>query len=301
MTQHDSIAQQPSITLNNGIELPALGFGVFQSSPEDTQAAVETALRTGYRLIDTAAIYGNEREVGAGLAAAGLPRDHVFVTTKLWISDYEDAQTGFDASLRRLGTDYVDLYLLHWPGPREFERAEQAWASLEKILESGRARAIGVCNFTPADLDRLAERAEIVPALNQVELHPYFSQPELRAYDADKGIVTQAWSPLGGADRYGQKNDTGRDIFSDPAIVAAAEAHGKTPAQVVLRWHLQVGTAAIPKSVTPERIVANFNVFDFELSGAEIEAINALDTGARGGADPATFDTTTVTSVIDNS
>lgn len=292
---------QPTITLNNGIEMPALGFGVFRSKPEETQQAVETALRTGYRLIDTAAIYGNEREVGAGLAAAGLPRDHVFVTTKLWISDYEDAQTGFDASLRRLGTDYVDLYLLHWPGPREFDRAVTAWKSLERILESGRARAIGVCNFNGELLDQLAEHANIAPALNQVELHPYFSQPQLREYDAQHKIVTQAWSPLGGADRYGSKNETGRDIFSDPAVVAAAEAHDKTPAQVVLRWHLQIGNAAIPKSVTASRIAENFNVFDFELSADEVDAINGLDTGARGGGDPATFDTTTVTSTIDNS
>lgn len=295
------MTSQPTITLNNGIEMPALGFGVFRSKPEETQEAVETALRTGYRLLDTAAIYGNEREVGAGLAAAGLPRDHVFVTTKLWISDYEDAQTAFDASLRRLGTDYVDLYLLHWPGPDEFDRAIKAWQTLEGILESGRARAIGVCNFNGELLDRLGEHAQVTPALNQVELHPYFSQPEVRVYDAQHGIVTQAWSPLGGADRYGEKNSTGRDIFTDPAITAAAEAHGKTAAQVVLRWHLQIGNAAIPKSVTASRIVENFNVFDFELSAGEVESINALNTGERGGADPATFDTTTVTATIDNS
>lgn len=295
------MTSQPIITLNNGSEMPALGFGVFRSKPEETQEAVETALRTGYRLLDTAAIYGNEREVGAGLAAAGLPRDHVFLTTKLWISDYENAQVAFDASLRRLGTDYVDLYLLHWPGPREFDRAITAWHVLEEILESGRARAIGVCNFNGELLDRLAENSEVVPALNQVELHPYFSQPEVRAYDAQHDVVTQAWSPLGGADRYGTKNETGRDIFSDPAVTDAAQAHGRTPAQVILRWHLQIGNAAIPKSVTASRIVENFNVFDFELTADEVESINALNTGERGGADPATFDTTTVTATIDNS
>lgn len=295
------MTSQPTITLNNGIEMPALGFGVFRSKPEETQEAVETALRTGYRLLDTAAIYGNEREVGAGLAAAGLPRDHVFLTTKLWISDYENAQVAFDASLRRLGTDYVDLYLLHWPGPREFDRAIAAWHTLEEILESGRARAIGVCNFNGELLDRLGEQAEATPSLNQVELHPYFSQPEVRAYDAQHDIVTQAWSPLGGADRYGTKNETGRDIFSDPAVTAAAEAHDKTPAQVVLRWHLQIGNAAIPKSVTASRIVENFNVFDFELTPDEVAAIDTLDTGARGGGDPATFDTIDVHSTVDNS
>lgn len=287
-------------TLAGGIDMPALGFGTFRAAPEETQQAVETALRTGYRLIDTAAVYGNEREVGAGIAAAGIPRDHIFLTTKLWISDYEDAQRGFDASLRRLGTDYVDLYLLHWPAPREFERAQRAWAVLERILASGQARAIGVCNFNGELLDRLAATAEVTPALNQVELHPYFGQAAVREYDAAHGIVTQAWSPLGGVDRYSEGSE-GRDVLQDAVVLGLANKYGRTPAQVVLRWQLQLGNSAIPKSVRPERIVENFGVFDIELSGDEVAAITALETGKRGGPDPDTFDTTTVSKVVDNS
>jgi diketogulonate reductase-like aldo/keto reductase len=296
-------ATTPALRLNNGVTMPALGLGVFQSPPEETVTAVETALRDGYRLIDTAAAYGNEREVGEGIRRSGVDRDEIFVTTKLWISDYgyEAAQVGFDASLRRLGLDQVDLYLLHQPVPTDFEATIGAYTAAEKMLADGRARAIGVSNFSPEHLRQLLDRTDIVPAVNQVELHPYFTQPALRELHAELGIVTQAWSPLGGVLVYVPGGDEARGPLTDPVITDLATKYGKTPAQVVLRWHLEHGFCAIPKSVKPHRIAENFDVFDVSLTAEEVAAIDALDTGVRGGPDPETLNTETYPKVVDNS
>ncbi len=279
-------ASEPTITLNNGVELPALGFGVFQTPPEQTQAAVEEALRIGYRMIDTAASYGNEREVGAAIAASGLTRSDVFVQTKLWVSDYgyDAALHGFDVSTRKLGLDTVDLYLLHQPLPQAFDDTVGAYKAAERLLAEGRARAIGISNFSPAHLATFLPRVDVVPAVNQVEVHPYYNQPALRAEHARLGIATQAWSPLGGVMVY-RPSDAGapQNALTDPVITGIAERHGKTPAQVILRWHIDSGRSAIPKSVRPQRIAENLDVFGFSLTPEEIAAIDDLDTGVRGG------------------
>ncbi|MFC8454460.1 aldo/keto reductase [Kitasatospora sp. NPDC057223] len=270
------MASIPGITLNNGITMPQLGFGVFQVPDEETTAAVSTALESGYRSIDTAAIYGNERGVGRALASSGIARDELFVTTKLWNADqgYDTTLTAFDASLDKLGLDHVDLYLIHWPTPaRDLYR--DTWRALEKLLADGRTRAIGVSNFQPAHLQRLLESTSVVPVVNQVELHPGLQQTALREFHARHGIVTEAWSPLAqGA------------LLADPAITSIAAGHGRTPAQVVLRWHLQLGNVVIPKSVTPDRIRENLALFDFALTAEEMAAIAALDRGLRTGPDP---------------
>lgn len=276
-------ASQPAITLNNGVELPALGFGVFQTPPEQTQAAVEEALRIGYRMVDTAASYGNEREVGAAIAASGLARSDIFVQTKLWVTNYgyDGALHGFDVSMRKLGLDTVDLYLLHQPLPQAFDDTVGAYKAAERLLAEGRARAIGISNFSPAHLASFMPRVEVVPAVDQVEVHPYYNQPALRAEHASLGIATQAWSPLGGVMVY--RGDAPKSALADPVITAIAERKGKTPAQVILRWHIDSGRSAIPKSVRPQRIAENLDVFGFSLSADEITAIDALDTGVRGG------------------
>ena len=276
-----------NVTLNNGVEMPALGFGVFQTPPEVTSASVAEALRVGYRLIDTAASYFNEREVGEGIRRAGLDRSDVFIETKLWISDYgyDEALHSFDKSAGKLGVDQIDLLLLHQPLTSDFEKTVGAYKALETLLADGRVRAIGVSNFMPEVLADLLERTEIVPAVNQIEVHPYFSQPDVQAANAANGILTQAWSPMGGITSY--RGDSSQSTFNDPVIGEIAAAHGKSPAQVMLRWHLQEGRSAIPKSVNPDRIAANFDVFGFELSAADLAAIDALDTGVRGGPDPA--------------
>lgn len=269
----------PTVTLHDGVEIPQLGFGVFQVPPEETQRAVEAALAAGYRHVDTAAAYRNEKGVGAAIAASGLPREEVFVTTKLWNEQqgYDSTLETFEKSLRRLGLEYVDLYLIHWPVPTE-DRFVDTWRAFERIREEGRARTIGVSNFRIEDLERLERETWARPTINQVELHPLFQQAELRPWLAERGIATEAWSPLAqGA------------VLGDETIVAIADRHGKTPAQAVLRWHLQLGNVVIPKSVTPERIPENIEVFDFELSDEEMAAIGQLDTGRRGGPDPATF------------
>jgi diketogulonate reductase-like aldo/keto reductase len=275
-----------NITLNNGVERPALGFGVFQTPPEETVASVAEALRVGYRLIDTAASYFNEREVGEGIKQSGLDRSEVFVETKLWISDfgYDEALHSFDKSAGKLGVDQIDLLLLHQPLTADFDKTIGAYKALEQLLADGKVRAIGVSNFMPDVLDRLLAETSVVPAVNQVEVHPYFSQPEVQKADAEHGILTQAWSPMGGITSY--RGDSSRSTFDDPVIGEIAEAHGKTPAQVMLRWHLQEGRSAIPKSVKPERIAANFDVLDFELTADQLAKIDALDTGVRGGPDP---------------
>ncbi|WP_454301525.1 aldo/keto reductase [Salana multivorans] len=275
-----------NVTLNNGIEMPALGFGVFQTPPEQTVASVVEALTVGYRLIDTAASYLNEREVGEGIRVSGVDRSEVFVETKLWISDYgyDEALHAFDKSAGKLGVEQIDLLLLHQPLTSDFEKTVGAYKALEKLLADGKVRAIGVSNFMPHVLANLLERTDVVPAVNQVEGHPYFSQRDVQAADDAHGILTQAWSPMGGITSY--RGDSGRSTFNDPVIGDIALAHGKTPAQVMLRWHLQEGRSAIPKSVKPERIAANFDVFDFDLSAEELAQIDALDTGVRSGPDP---------------
>ena len=293
--------EQTIVVLNNGMQIPALGFGVFQTAPEDTIAAVASALRDGYRLIDTAAAYGNEREVGEAIRRSGIDRAAITIETKLWISDYgaERAQIGFDASLRRLGVDYVDLYLLHQPTPADFEDTIAAYQVAERMLETGRVRAIGVSNFSPDHLRRLLDSVTVVPAVNQVELHPYFTNATVQAADKTLGILTQAWSPIGGIHRY-RPADAG-DVLKNPVITALAAKYGKTPAQVVLRWHLDEGRSALPKSVTPSRIAENLDVFDFSLQPEELAAINALDTGLRGGPDPELLNTRSFPKTVDNS
>jgi 2,5-diketo-D-gluconate reductase A len=269
----------PSVTLHDGIEMPQLGFGVFQVPPEGTQGAVELALAAGYRHIDTAAAYRNEKGVGAALAASGLPREDYFVTTKLWNSQqgHDSTLAAFEASLDRLGLDHVDLYLIHWPVPTQ-GRLVDTWRAFERIHGEEAARTIGVSNFRIEDLQLLERETETWPTVNQVELHPRLQQAELRAWHAEHGIATEAWSPLAqGA------------LLDDETIAAVAEDHGKTPAQVILRWHLQLGNVVIPKSVTPERIRENIDIFDFTLSGEELEAIESFDSGGRIGPDPATF------------
>jgi diketogulonate reductase-like aldo/keto reductase len=291
----------PVLTLNNGVQLPALGFGVFRSAPEQTVAAVEAALEQGYRLVDTAASYLNEREVGEAIARSGIERTELFVQTKLWISDYgyDSALRAFETSLRKLGLDFVDLYLLHQPMPNEWERTVAAYRAAEKLLSDGRVRAIGVSNFSPKHLQDLIARSTLVPAVNQVELHPYFVHRELRDVHARLGITTQAWSPLGGVNVYMARDPrAAQNPLIDPLIVALAARYRKTPAQIVLRWHLQHGFSAIPKSVKPARIAENFKVFDFALTPAEVAAIDALDTGVRGGPDPQSIDTKLSTKTI---
>jgi diketogulonate reductase-like aldo/keto reductase len=276
------------ITLNNGVEMPALGFGVFQIPPEQTSRTVVEALDVGYRLIDTAASYGNEREVGEGIRTSGVDRSDVFIETKLWISDYgyDQALHAFGKSAGKLGVDQIDLLLLHQPLPTDFDKTIGAYKALETLLSEGKVRAIGVSNVMPEVLQDLLEKTDVVPAVNQVEVHPYFIQPEVLRANAEHGILTQAWSPMGGITSY--RGDHSTSTFEDPIIREIAAAHGKTPAQVMLRWHVQQGRCAIPKSVNPERIAANFDVFDVDLSPEELARIDALDTGVRSGPDPAT-------------
>jgi 2,5-diketo-D-gluconate reductase A len=276
----------PTFTLNNGVEIPALGFGVFQTAPAETVAAVEAALSVGYRHIDTAAAYGNEREVGEAIRHSGVDRSEIFVETKVWISDYgyDNTLHAFDKSARKLGIDQIDLLILHQALPGEFDRTLAAYNALEKLLADGEVRAIGVSNFMPEHLARLLAETAVVPAVNQIEVHPYFRQSDLLAINAEHGILSQAWSPIGGITFY--RDGSHGSTLQDPAIGAIAAAHGKTPAQVMLRWHLQQGRQAIPKSVTPSRIAENFAVFDFELTPDQMAGIDALDTGVRGGPEP---------------
>ncbi|NEC91550.1 aldo/keto reductase [Streptomyces sp. SID12501] len=270
----------PPITLNNGVEMPQLGFGVWQVPDDEAEQAVTTALESGYRSIDTAAIYGNEVGTGKAIAASGVPREDLFVTTKLWNSDqgYESTLRAFDTSLEKLGLEYVDLYLIHWPQPAKGTFVD-TYKAFEKLYADGRARAVGVSNFLPEHLDRLLAETSVVPAVNQIELHPQLQQQESRDYHAEHGIATEAWSPLG----------SGKGLLEVPAIVAIAQKHDRTPAQIVLRWHLQLGNVVIPKSVTPSRIKENIDVFGFTLDTEDLAAISALHEGRRLGPDPATF------------
>lgn len=280
------------ITLNNGIKMPALGLGVFLAPPEQTADAVATAIARGYRLIDTAAAYNNERQVGEGVRRSGIARSEMFVTTKLWVADYghESARRAFEASLRRLGLDYIDLYLLHWPVPTDFDATVASYQVAEKLLAEGRIRAVGVANFQPHHLKKLIGRTDVVPAVNQVELNPYFTEQAVREANERYDIVTQSWSPIGGVYDRSQNTSISTRPLQNLVIGELASRYGKTPAQIILRWHLDHGFSAIPKSVTPSRIAENFDVFDFALAPEEIAAIDALDTGKRAGSDPETFD-----------
>lgn len=274
-----------TVTLNNGIQMPMLGFGVFQTPPDVTAASVEEALRVGYRLVDTAAAYANEREVGEGIRRSGIARDEVFIETKVWISDYSYDATlhAFEKSIGKLGVDRIDLLLLHQPLTSRFDLTLDAYRALEKLLADGKVRAIGVSNFMTEVLERLLAETSVVPAVNQIEVHPYFQQKELQSFHAKHHILTQAWSPIGGITSY---RGGSKSTFDDPTLQGIAREHRKSAAQVMLRWHLQEGRSAIPKSTRPGRIAENFDVFDFELTDRQLAAIDALDTGVRGGPEP---------------
>lgn len=270
----------PNVTLNNGVSMPQLGLGVWQVPDEQAYASVLSALNSGYRSIDTAAIYGNEEGVGKAiaqfLADSGTDRSELFITTKLWNVEqgYDKTLAAFDESLKKLGLEYVDLYLIHWPEPKH-DLYTETWRAFEEIYASGRAKAIGVSNFQQDHLQKIIDLGGTVPAINQIELHPNLQQRELRAFGKAHGIQTEAWSPLA------QGN-----LLEDASLAKIAEAHGKSPAQVIIRWHIQTGNVVIPKSVTPERIAANIDVFDFELSDAEMAVVDALDKDGRIGPNP---------------
>lgn len=284
----NTIEKNSTFTLNNGVEMPVIGLGVYQSSPEETVPAVEAALNTGYGLIDTAAAYGNEREVGQGIKNSGLKRENVFIETKVWISDfgYEETLHAYEKAVQKIGVDQLDLLILHQALPSDFEKTLDAYRALEKLLEENKVRAIGVSNFMIPHLESLLEKTDVVPAVNQIESHPYFRQLELQEFHKKHGILTQAWSPIGGITSYRGIDGKETSTLNDPVITEIARAHSKTPAQVMLRWHLQQGVQVIPKSVKESRIRENFDVFDFELSDQEISAINALDGDKRGGPEP---------------
>lgn len=274
----------PSITLNDGNSIPQLGFGVFQIEPDQTAAAVRTALEVGYRHIDTAEMYGNEKEVGQGIRDAGLGRGEVFITSKLNNGFHrpDDARKAFEATLSALGSDYVDLFLIHWPLPTLYDGDFlSTWTTLEEFAADGRARSIGVSNFQPAHLDRLADGSQTVPAVNQIEVHPYFTNEDVRSYGQAHNIATEAWSPIAQG-----------KVLDDEIITGIAKALGKTPAQVVLRWHIQRGDIVFPKSVSADRVRSNFELFDFELSAQQVASISALDQGENGrtGPHPDKFD-----------
>lgn len=270
----------PHITLNDGNTIPQLGFGVFLVDPKDTERLVSEALEVGYRHIDTAAVYGNEEGVGRAIAASGIPRDELFITTKLWNSEQGTgtSRAALETSLEKLGLDYVDLYLIHWPRP-DLDRYVDTFTVMEQLRNEGLTRSIGVSNFHQPHLQRILDETDTVPAVNQIELHPAFAQRELRAFQEPLGIRTEAWGPLGQG-KY--------DLFSEQPVVDAAAAHGVTPAQVVIRWHLQQGIIVFPKSSTRARMAENFDVFGFELTDAEMDAVNGLDRALRVGADPDT-------------
>ncbi|MFB4259114.1 aldo/keto reductase [Shouchella clausii] len=270
------------VTLNNGVNMPQLGFGVWQVPDEEATPAVAKALEVGYTSIDTAMIYKNEAGVGKAIKESGIDREKLFITTKVWNADqgYEQTLKAFDASLERLGLDYIDLYLIHWPTPH-YDQYIETYKALEKLYSDGRVRAIGVCNFDIEHLERLLDECDVMPVLNQVECHPYFAQNELKDFCAKHNIYVEAWSPL----------DQGGEVLTDEVVEKIAKAHGKTTAQVVLRWHLQNNTIVIPKSVTPSRIEENFDLFDFELSNEEMDAINRLDRNQRRGAKPSEMNT----------
>ena len=275
------MAAVPSLLMNNGIQIPQLGFGVFLIPAEETEKAVSEALSAGYRLIDTAQGYRNEEGVGAAMASAGIERDELFITTKLTNSEqgYDKALRAFDESMNKLGIDVLDLFLIHWPQPM-FDQYVETWRAFERLSAEGRVSSIGVSNFEIEHLERLLAETDVVPAVNQVELHPEFPQEELREFHAEHGILTESWGPLG----------QGKGLLEDPHILDVARRKGRTPGQVVLRWHIQLGNVVIPKSVNPDRIRENIDIFDFELDEADMQEIEEVRTGRRLGADPNHFD-----------
>ncbi|MFH8700926.1 aldo/keto reductase [Streptomyces chartreusis] len=277
-----------TVTLNNGVRMPALGLGVFQTPPDETRAAVTAALDLGYRHIDTAAAYGNEREVGQAIQDSAVPRDDLFIETKIWISDYGYDETlhGFAKSAAKLGVDRIDLLILHQALPSDFDRTIAAYRALEKLLADGRVRAIGVSNFMVEHLTALLDATTVVPAVNQLEIHPYFQQRAVLDFDDRHRILNQAWSPIGGITIYPGYGEDRRNVLEDPAVTAIAGAHGKSPAQVLLRWGIQQGRSVIPKSTRRGRIAENIDVFDFALTAEELKALDALETGRRGGPEP---------------
>ncbi|MFD7087943.1 aldo/keto reductase [Streptomyces sp. NPDC059896] len=277
-----------TLTLNNGVEMPALGLGVFQTPPDETRAAVTAALELGYRHIDTAAAYGNEREVGQAIRASAVPRDGIFIETKIWISDYGYDETlhGFDKSAAKLGVDQIDLLILHQALPSDFDKTLAAYRALERLLADGKVRAIGVSNFMVDHLTTLLDTTSVVPAVNQLEIHPYFQQRPVLDFDDQHGILNQAWSPIGGITFYPGYGEERRSVLADPAVTAIAEVRGKSPAQVLLRWGIQQGRSVIPKSTKRHRIAENIDVFDFALTADELKSLDALETGRRGGPEP---------------
>lgn len=286
MTDSTSSEQIPTLTLNNGVILPTIGFGVFQTPPDETRDAVAAALNAGYRHVDTAAAYDNERGVGNAVKASGLEHGDVFLETKVWISDYGYDQTlhAFDKSAGKLGVDQLDLLILHQALPGEFNKTLAAYKALEQLLTDGKVRAIGVSNFMVTHLTQLLDETTVVPAVNQIEVHPYFQQREVQTFGTEHGILTQAWSPIGGITHYRDGQHT--SALEDETIVGIAHAHDKSPAQIMLRWHIQQGRSVIPKSTKPHRIAENFDVFDFDLTAEELAAIDALNTDQRGGPEP---------------
>ncbi|MFD2923386.1 aldo/keto reductase [Halobacillus naozhouensis] len=266
-----------TVKLHDKIDIPQLGFGVFQVEEKDAEPAVSKAIETGYRSIDTAAIYGNEQQVGEAIAKSNVPREELFITTKVWNTDqgYDKTLNAFDESLKKLGLDYVDMYLVHWPTP-EYDDYVETYKALEKLQKDGRVKAIGVCNFNIEHLQRLLDECDVKPAVNQVECHPYLAQNELKEFCHENGILLEAWAPI----------MQGGDVLTDDVIQSIAREHNKSSAQVIIRWHLQNGTIVIPKSITPSRIEENFDVFDFTLSDEEMNNINELDRGERKGPEP---------------
>jgi len=279
-------ATTPALELNNGVQMPTLGLGVFQTPPDETRDAVRAALGAGYRHIDTAAAYGNEHQVGEAVHRSDLDPSEIFLETKIWISDYGYNETlhGFEKSARKLGVERIDLLILHQALPSAFDRTLDAYRALETLLADGKVRAIGVSNFMVDHLTRLLDHASVAPAVNQIEQHPYFAQADVEAFGAERGVLAQAWSPIGGITFYRDGDHT--STLQDPVIGDIAQAHGKTPAQVMLRWGIQHGRLVIPKSTKPSRIAENIDVFDFELSADELAALDALETGNRGGPAP---------------
>ncbi len=295
--------KSPRVKLNNGAQMPLLGIGTFNVPTFQAADTVSFALRNGYRLVDTATNYGNEKEVGEGIARSGVPRNELFITTKLWIEDFgeEAALRGLDASLKKLGLRYIDLYLLHWPVPTDFEKTIAAYKALEAAQADGRIRALGISNFNPEHRAALMKQAKVAPAVNQIEFHPYLVQTDVQAEDARHDIIAEAWSPIGGSFTNNPKDPTKPiRVLEDAAIIGLARKYRKTPAQIVLRWHTQRGRVAIPKSVHYERILSNIDLFDFEMTGAELSMIDGLNRGERGGPDPKTFDVAAFRRIVEH-